>query len=40
MVTKVSLSREELSLTVTNLGRRAERRFDCPVDLSAVEYQP
>jgi len=39
-VTKVCLGREELSLTVKNLGRRAERRFDSPVGLSAVEYQP
>jgi len=39
-VTKISLGPAELSLTVTNLGRRAERRLDCPVDLLAVEYRP
>ena len=38
VVTKASLGREELSLTVENLGRRAERRVECPVDLSAVDY--
>ncbi|NOY83200.1 MAG: family 10 glycosylhydrolase [Kiritimatiellaeota bacterium] len=38
VVTGASLSREELTLTVKNLGRRAKRRLQCRLDLSAVEY--
>ena len=37
VVIQASLGREELSVTVKNLGRKAERRVECPVDLSAIE---
>jgi len=36
-VTQASLGREKLSLTVKNLGRKAERRLECPLDLSVIE---
>ena len=38
VVTRATLGREELVLTVKNLGRQAERRLECPVDLSVVDY--
>ena len=36
---KASLGRGELALTVKNLRRQPERRLECPVDLSAIEYR-
>lgn len=37
-VTEARLGREELHLTVKNLGLQAEHRLECTVDLSVIEY--
>lgn len=37
VVTKAQLGREELIVTVKNLGHRAKRRVQGPIDLSAIE---